>query len=145
MYHYTESGLRGIWLANGYKEVETSEGKGVAFANLEGLHRAIAMDLLRYKPRLSGKEFRFIRQEMRFSQARLAQMLGTTDQAVARWEKGKTRVPKMADRFLRAFYRESAEGNAHIIEMVKRLNEIDQQAWEKRTYGLENNEWRVAA
>ncbi len=130
MLHYKGCGLRNIWLRNGYAERSTPHGKAVAIQDAAGLHRVIALHLIKTKPSLSGAEFRFLRKELDFSQARLAEMFGYSSQAIALWEKhGK--VPRLADRTLRAFYREIAEGNAGIRELVERLNDIDRKNSEK--------------
>ena len=144
MYHYTESGLNNIWLANGYREIETPYGKSVAIENADELHKAIALSLVNHKPRLSGGEFRFIRKELDFSQAALAGILGNDSQSVARWEK-KGRVPKMAERFLRAIYRETAEGNADIIKLVDRINQIDQQNLKRMVFEETERGWEPQA
>ena len=47
MYHYTDGGLRNVWLANGYEIKKTHYGEGVAFHNLDGLTRSICMALTR--------------------------------------------------------------------------------------------------
>lgn len=49
-YHYTESGLRNIWLASGYDVVQTCYGPGVAIHDVAGLHRAIGEALAEKKP-----------------------------------------------------------------------------------------------
>jgi hypothetical protein len=54
MYHYRESGLPNIYLANGYREVATAEGPGIAIEDVEGLHWAIALDLVEGKPTLTA-------------------------------------------------------------------------------------------
>jgi hypothetical protein len=46
MYHYTDGGLRNVWLANGYEIKKTPYGEGVAFHNLDGLTRSICMALV---------------------------------------------------------------------------------------------------
>ena len=51
MYEYTGCGLDGIHLKNDYKSVSNAYGDGVVIENLEGLHRAIAGDILYQKPR----------------------------------------------------------------------------------------------
>lgn len=144
MYHYTESGLDNIWLVNGVTSHKTVYGDGVSFKDIDGLHKAISFDLVHHKPRLSGKEFRFIRTELDMSQHRLGEWIGTTDQAVARWEKGKTKVPKWADRLIRAIYRERVEGSANIADIINRMNELDQKEWEERRFELDHN-WKQAA
>lgn len=102
MHHYTESGLRNIWLANGFKQHKTAYGKGIAFDNIEGLHREIGRHLCAYRPRLTGPEFRFLRHELDLLQSALAALLGNNEQAVAFWKKSKVKVPAWADRLMRA-------------------------------------------
>jgi len=118
MYHYRESGLKNIWLRNGYRIVDTPYGEAVEIEKVEQLHRAIARAVMA-RPRLSGREFRFLRTEMNLSQEALARMLGNSAQSVAVWEKGRG-APKWADRLIRALYREHAEGNVSLKEIFAR-------------------------
>jgi hypothetical protein len=60
MYHYTDGGLRNVWLANGYEIKKTPYGEGVAFHNVDGLTRSICMALTRKASLLTGAEFRYI-------------------------------------------------------------------------------------
>lgn len=128
-YHYTESGLTNVWLANGFTLRKTKYGQGVSIHNVDGLHRALAR-MLAQKPRLSGAEVRFLRKEMGMSQRGLGELLGVTDQAVALWER-KGRLPRTADRLLRLIYIEHDKGNAPIAGFIRRLNELDQQDHER--------------
>lgn len=145
MYHYRESGLRNVWLANGYDEHATAYGPGIAIHDLEGLHRAIARGLISKGGKLAGSELRFLRQEMSLSQAKLATMLGNEAQTVALWEKRGSQ-PKVADRFIRAIYREQDEGNAHIREMIERLVDSDFDESDARiTLEQDSGGWKVAA
>ena len=116
---YCLSGLRNIWLANGYKLHKTPHGRGVAFDNIEGLHREIGRWLCAYRPRLTGAEFRFLRQELELSQAALATLLGNDAQSVALWEKSKVKVPAWADRLMRALYREHMGENVKIRNLIE--------------------------
>ncbi len=54
MYHYTDGGLRNVWLVNGYEIKKTPYGEGVAFHNLDGLTRSICMALTRKASLLTG-------------------------------------------------------------------------------------------
>ena len=47
MYHYTESSLANAWLANGYKIKHTNYGDAVAVDDMDGLHLAIAKNLIK--------------------------------------------------------------------------------------------------
>lgn len=144
MYHYTECGLPNVWLVNGVKSHATPYGEAMVIENAEGLHRAIGMQLVHRKPYLTGSEFRFLRKELDLSQNALAGYFGNDAQSVALWEK-RGRVPKWADRFLRAIYREHMEGNAHIREIVARLNDMDRQEHERQVFEDTPQGWRAAA
>lgn len=140
MYHYTECGLNTVWLANGYRTLKTPYGPSVAIERADELHRAIALSLVGHKPRLSGGEFRFVRKEMDLSQAALAAILGNDAQSIARWEKGG-HIPKMAERFVRALYREHAEGNARIKAMIERISQLDGQRQTKMVFEETGGAW----
>lgn len=144
MFHYAESGLRDVWLANGYEKRATPYGKAVAIRDIEGLHRVICRRLIASRPRLTGAEFRFLRKELDLSQAGLARLLGNDAQSVAQWER-KGKVPMWADRFLRALYREDAEGNVRIRALVERLNQLDQVEHERMTFERTGRGWKAKA
>lgn len=145
MYHYRECGLRNVWLANGYDAHDTPYGHGISIHDVEGLHRVIARGLIAKGGKLTGAELRFLRQEMGLSQAKLATMLGNEAQTVALWEKRGSQ-PKVADRFIRAIYREQDEGNAHIQEMIERLVDSDLDESERKlTLEQDTSGWKLAA
>ncbi len=142
-YHYTESGLRNIWLLSGFEIVETSYGTGVAIHDVAGLHRAIG-EVLARKAWITGAELRFLRKEMELSQWSLGQLLGTSDQAVAKWEK-TGRVPKTADRMIRLIYLEHIGGNVPIRLTIERINDTDHADPERMTAEEGEDGWRIAA
>ncbi|HQV03846.1 MULTISPECIES: hypothetical protein [unclassified Novosphingobium] len=145
MYHYRECGLRNVWLANGFDQHETPYGPGIAIHDLPGLHRAIARGLISKGGKLTGSELRFLRHEMDLSQARLASLLGNEAQTVALWEKRGTQ-PKIADRFIRALWREQDQGNAQIRAMIERLVDTDAGEGEARIVAEQDDGgWKVAA
>ena len=146
MLHYTDCGLRNIWLKNGYRHRKTPYGPGTAIEDLPGLHRAIGLWIVRSRPRLTGAELRFLRKELDISQKRLAEILGVEEQTVSLWER-RGKMPKMADRFARALYREHAEGNAKIQDIVERLAAKDKKEREARRaeFARKADEWRAAA
>jgi putative transcriptional regulator len=145
MYHYTESGLRNVWLANGYDKRATPYGKGIAIQNVEDLHRAIARQLVRLPRPLKGAEFRFLRKELELSQAALAIYLGCNIQSLARWEKGASRISKPAERLLRAFYSESDQGNVQIRKLIERIAERQADPVSKLEFTRQHGEWKAAA
>lgn len=105
MYQYSTCGLENVFLKNGYTLKETPYGPGIAIDDIDGLHRAIAQDILRQKTPLTGQQFRFLRKEQDLTQAELAGILGVSEQTAAAWEKQKnTPVQFMADISMRAYY-----------------------------------------
>jgi DNA-binding transcriptional regulator YiaG len=124
MYHYTDGGLRNIWLANGYERVETPYGKALTIQDLPGLTRAICKALIRKNSKLTGAEFRYLRQAMLMSQASLGRTLGRTDQAIAGWEKN-SKVPKFADQMLRVVYAAHADGNEQVKNIIHAMNDVE--------------------
>jgi DNA-binding transcriptional regulator YiaG len=124
MYHYTDGGLRNVWLANGYERVETPYGKALTIQDLPGLTRAICKALIRKNSKLTGAEFRYLRQAMLMSQASLGRTLGRTDQAIAGWEKN-SKVPKFADQMLRVVYAAHADGNEQVKNIIHAMNDVE--------------------
>lgn len=105
-YHYTESGLDNIWLVNGFEHVSLPSGEHVRIQDIEGLHKAIGTTLAQEKKDLTGREIRFLRQELLLSQALLAKLLEVSEQTVHRWETGKAAIPKPAESLIRYLYQE---------------------------------------
>lgn len=145
-YHYTESGLPNVWLANGYTVRKTKYGEAVSIRDVEGLHRAIGRALAN-KPGLTGSEIRFLRKEMGLSQRTLGELLGVTDQAVALWERNRGKLPKTADRLFRLIYVEHDGGNERIVEFIERLINTNLQDNEQIVAEEAKGQWttRLAA
>jgi putative transcriptional regulator len=127
MYHYTESGLDHVYLANGYEFVEAPGGRAVRISDIDGLHEAIGRTLITDKKNLSGKEIRFLRHEMLMSQAKLAKLLEVGEQTVHRWEKGKAEIPKPAEALIRLLYRDHIKdkGVSSIRRCLERLADLE--------------------
>ena len=142
MYHYTDGGLRNVWLANGYEIKTTPYGEGVVFHNLEGLPRSICMALSRKASLLTGAEFRYIRSAgMLLSQPALGKLMGIDGQSVARWEKtGK--VPRWADKLIRLLYTAHAEGNEPIAKAVERIKTVERLVKQKIVVKETRGQWR---
>lgn len=112
MYQYSSCGLENVFLKNGYTIKETPYGPAVSIDDIEGLHRAIAHDILRQRTPLTGQQFRFLRKEQDLTQAEMAAILGVTEQTVAAWEKQKKEpVQVMTDISMRAYYLAHLQAN----------------------------------
>lgn len=121
MYHYKDCGLRGVWLANGFRTISTDYGQATSIADVEGLHRAIARTIAIEKPRLSGGEFRFLRKELGLTQSALAEWFGNEPQTIALWERGRKRVPQWADRLIRQLVLETQGRNQRLLDLIESL------------------------
>jgi DNA-binding transcriptional regulator YiaG len=102
--HYTDGGLKNVWLQNGFEICQTPYGKGVAIHDVDGLTKSICLALTNKPSPLSGVEFRYIRSGgMLLSQADLADMMGVDTQTIACWER-RGRLPQWADELVRVLF-----------------------------------------
>ena len=141
MYRYTGSGLRNVWLVNGFSRHKTPYGMGIAISDVAGLHRLIGRQLVVNPRRLTGAEFRFLRKEQELSQKRLGELIGANVQAINRWETGKTRVPQWADHFARVLYRQYSEGSGKVREIIDAMNAQDTREHAQLKFRLRNRRW----
>lgn len=101
---YRVCGLDGIFLLNGF-DIDYHDGERHVFIKeIDGLHAAIGKHLVMHRKALAPEEIRFLRRTMGLTQAELADDLGKTSQSVARWEKGETEIPGVAEKLLRAIF-----------------------------------------
>ena len=142
MYHYTDGGLRNVWLANGYEITQTPYGEGVSFHNLDGLTRSICMALTRKASPLTGAEFRYIRSAgMLVSQPALGKLMGIDGQSVARWEK-TSKVPLWADKLVRLLYAAQVNGDEPIAKAVERIKTVERLIKQKIVVRESRGQWR---
>lgn len=126
MYHYTACGLDGIYLKNGYTRTDSPSGTGIAIHDIDGLHKAIAWELINKAAPLAPAEFRFLRLEMDLSQRVLGKWMDKSDQIIAKWEKGTQAIPVLADKAIRDMYADAM--NEHPTPgLLQRLAELDRE------------------
>ena len=122
MYHYTDGGLRNVWLANGFEIKKTPFGVAVTFHDSDGLRQAICQAWAAKIGVLTGVELRHIRSAgMGLSQPVLGKLMGIDGQSIARWEKSG-KVPRWADKLVRLLYAAQAQGNEPICRVVERID-----------------------
>lgn len=134
-----------IYLANGYRFVDAPRGRQVKIADIDGLHDAIGAMLVSEKKNLTGDEIRFLRHEMLMSQAALARLLDVDEQTVARWEKGRTEVPKPAEALIRFLYREHGDAAASrwtVRQSLETIARLDHDIAGAVTFRKVSNKWR---
>ena len=141
MYHYTDGGLKNVWLFNGYIVRNTPYGQAVSIEDLDGLCVAICLALVKKQSLLSGAEFRYVRSAgLMQSQAGLASMLGNNEQAIARWEKSG-KVPRWADKLIRVFYLARIEGGTPIAAAIESINTIERAKKQKIEMKVKKAGW----
>jgi DNA-binding transcriptional regulator YiaG len=146
-YQYKECGLDNIYLSNGYKIINTDRGEAISIHDIDGLHRAIGMHLVFSKKDLSGGELRFLRHEMLMSQKTLATLVGMSEQAIRRWENGKTSIPKSSERLIRLLYGEKTlNQHGKIAEALKKIANLEDQFDSKKiVFNDTIKGWKAAA
>jgi len=131
MLHYTDGGLKNVWLQNGFEIRKTPYGKGVAIHDVDGLTTAICLALTNKSSLLTGLEFRYMRSSgMLLSQAGLASMMGVDAQTVARWEK-HGRLPKWADKLVRVLFIAHVDGDQTISSVMARITTVERLIHQK--------------
>jgi DNA-binding transcriptional regulator YiaG len=127
-YHYTESGLDTVWLENGFKiETHPNYGDLISIMNPRGLHECIGRWVVSQPRTLNGAEFRFLRTELDMAQKTLADVLGTNEQSIAKWEKARTKAVanKAAERLLRLAYVNYLDGKPEFSTIIDRITQLD--------------------
>lgn len=104
-YHFDTCGLDNIYLTNGFKHITHNGLRTVVIEDEPELYQAICRYLCG-KAFLSGKEFRYLRTEMRMSQSRLGAVLGVSENMVSLWERGN-KIPKLTLALVKAIYLDS--------------------------------------
>jgi len=89
LYHYTESGLPGIYLKNVmWSECPACHAREVTLPGAGQLHRCIAWGIVTKSSMLSGEEIVFLRKMLRKNQKQMAELLGLSQVVLNRWETG---------------------------------------------------------
>jgi transcriptional regulator with XRE-family HTH domain len=99
-YRYTECGLDNVLIQGMDVLVEDGGEKSITIQNINGLHRVIALGIVRRKTSISGKELRYLL-EMGMTQAQLAQVVHREPLTVSRWERGEDVIDANAETLIR--------------------------------------------
>lgn len=122
--HYKACGLDDVYLLNGYTVEETEYGKMTFIEDLEELHDMIGLKVATGSPKLTQKEFRFLRKRMGLTQAELAVKLRMEVQTIGRYERGEiNKIPGPSDLLLRIFYVLSLLPEEAQLKVLRKLQE----------------------
>ncbi len=144
-YHFTESGLRNIYL-NGV--VEHSCGKcgevEVAIPNIESLQGLIARDVALLRSRLKPEEIRFLRVHLGFSGTDFARKISVEPETVSRWENGKSEMKLSFERFLRLMIL-STMGPFRDYDQMELFGSTSEKARSKVNFTVSHDRWTAEA
>lgn len=127
-YHYTECGLKNIYLVNGFKITKIDDDEEIFIHDIHGLHKAISNTLVFKKGLLEGCEIKFIRTILDLSQNKLAALIGCRYQQILLWEKNKNKISKPADRLLRITlytYLNKEIDNGKVFDRINEIADLD--------------------
>jgi DNA-binding transcriptional regulator YiaG len=158
-YDYSESGLQGVRLIGVH--VYSCPSCGVVSADipaLEGLHELLAKDIILRPVAMNGREFRFLRKEMRKKPKDLAEQFGVDPKTISNWEAAEKlgRQTDLTMRMLAAMELWKGEKLAEVVDAISRLvsyswegdptAEINELAEANTIFDLDNqHRWRMAA
>ncbi|WP_426664089.1 helix-turn-helix domain-containing protein [Rhodanobacter aciditrophus] len=148
MYCYRGVGLDNVYLQNGYTTRTLSSGEeAVSIHDLEGLHAAIARELVEMSGEMDGKIFRFLRKYADMAQRAVAELMDVTVLTVSNWERDVHPVPTAAALLLRGLVKEILSGNAELKKAVDRCNQLDRKMRELERLQFADTEhgWQRAA
>ena len=116
-YHYDECGLDVTLCGVTQYECADCEEAYVSLPNIQHLHRIIGAQICeKGKALLQPEEIRFLRKDLHMRAKQMARVLGTTPQALSRWENGHKPIGETHDRLFRAVYMMYASEQAnHVI------------------------------
>jgi putative zinc finger/helix-turn-helix YgiT family protein len=142
-YSYEESGLSNIVLKQ--IPVRLCPNCGMKYAgipNMSGLHRAIALELIKKPERLAPAEIAFLRKSLGWSGADFARKMHCAPAQVSRWENGRIEMSVANELLLRSLV---ALGNKIEDYSVEEAAVTRTRTSEKLLLMVENKEWKKAA
>ncbi len=100
-YHYTECGLDNVIIVDMPVQIDDAGEGLIHIPNIYDLHRVIALSLITQDCALRPTELRFLRTELGFTQAQLADVLHMDAQSIGRWERGECAIDPSAEIVIR--------------------------------------------
>ena len=100
-YHYAESGLDNVYIYNLPVIIDANGENTIYIKKINILHKAIANGIISKQGLIDGKEIRFLRTEMGYTQAQFSELLGKEAQACGRWDREENSIDKTTDSLIR--------------------------------------------
>jgi putative zinc finger/helix-turn-helix YgiT family protein len=113
----------------------------VVIPRIEDLHRAIALEVIRQRSRLTPAEIRYLRTFLGWTEADLSHHMGVDESLVSHWESGEQPPGPVADRLLRLLVaRSEPESDYPLSQLIGVTQEesqphrlglrVDAQGWQ---------------
>jgi DNA-binding transcriptional regulator YiaG len=153
-YHYKISGIEGLRLVGiSVLQCKKCHDERPLIPHPAGLHRAIALALIKKPLPLRGDELRFIRKEAELPQGEFAALLGVSQEHISRFENDHTkRLSDTAERWARALLvavlKEGEAIREALLEIARtKMNNKFQRGIDYPIFikFIDNNRWEAAA
>lgn len=142
MIRYRHFAMPNLYLANGYSETHFEDGIEREYLNEDGLEHCVRRVLLRYPHRFNGHQLRFMRRGLGLTQASFGELIDRTEQAIARWEKSSSIVPRFVDLAVRSRFAAQFERDMTVAELLGYADGLPQEPLpEKITLTCLNGSW----
>jgi DNA-binding transcriptional regulator YiaG len=136
-------GLENVYLLDGYKSLDFEGTKVHSYVSVKDLYVAIGRAIALSRHPLTGHEFRFLRKALGWSQTEAGAILDKTSQAVAKWEKEVTPVPRADGHIIRLAWLRQFEP-VSIPDMVNRMfGDHPGQAMRTYVFSCPSNVWKL--
>lgn len=100
-HHYTECGLQNVYI-DGLEIIIDDDGDEIiTISAVNALHQVIALGIVTHEHGMSGDELRFLRTEIGYTQAELAQLVHHDKQSIGRWERAEYDIDSSAEALIR--------------------------------------------
>lgn len=121
-HHYTECGLQNVFIEGLTPVIDDDGDEIITIPAINELHRVIALGIVSHEHGMSGDELRFLRSEMGYTQAELAELVHHDKQSIGRWERSEYEIASAAEAIIRrlAIEKLSLEVESGIDELSRR-------------------------
>lgn len=141
LYHYTECGLKNIWL----KGVYLDEDGDPVIPSLQQLHEEIAKGLALQNKRLSGSEIRFLRTHIGLSGVNFAKkIVKVSPETVSRWENNRQKMDISTELLLRMLVLKKIRFTDYEFDDLTNLDSKKTPRFEAR-FSPRSKRWNLAA
>ncbi len=122
-YRYKESGLNVTLVNVEIRRCPSCGEEEVNIPAIDGLHRAIALMLVKKKAPLASSEVRFLREYLGWTGENFAKHMGVSRFQVSRWESGSAAPSAVADRLVRALVMMKSPVDDYNVDGFAKLGE----------------------